>query len=192
MIDDVIIEPMSEKCLLWRCLHGGPLSRETVDQWPPGTEMPWERYRERNLPLLTKIVRIYGPCAFLARDGDAIVGMLRFYPKVVCSMEGAGGLCLLQEHPAGPADDFGGRDLPGLGRIEDIPLIYEITGSTGHSFWEKLGFRLVDRHPHPEQQDRSQYLEFIEKLEEQAASVGISPDRARDRLVMRFDLTSAD
>jgi hypothetical protein len=51
-----------------------------------------------------------------------------------------------------------------------------------------LGFRLVDRHPHPELQDRSQFVDFITTLEEQAKSIGILPERARDRLVMYLDL----
>ena len=70
--------------------------------------------------------------------------------------------------------------------FEDIPIIYEITGSAGHTFWEKLGFRIVDRHPHPYLQERN---EFVLKLEEQAESIGISPERAKDRLVMQLDLT---
>lgn len=45
--------------------------------------------------------------------------------------------------------------------FEDIPIIYEKTGSAGHTFWEKLGFQLADRHPHPELKDRSQFGEFI-------------------------------
>jgi hypothetical protein len=52
-----------------------------------------------------------------------------------------------------------------------------------------LGFHLVDRHIHPELKNPDQYSEFIETLEEQAKSVGILPERARDRLVMRLDLT---
>jgi ribosomal protein S18 acetylase RimI-like enzyme len=69
--------------------------------------------------------------------------------------------------------------------FEDIPLIYQITGSAGYSFWQKLDFRIADRHPHPHLQEQS---DFVEKLEAQAASIGISPDRARDRLIMRLDL----
>ena len=73
--------------------------------------------------------------------------------------------------------------------FEDLPIIYEITGSAGHTFWEKLGFRLVDRHPYPELQDRNKFPEFIMRLEEQANSIGLPPETARDRLVMRFDMT---
>ena len=69
--------------------------------------------------------------------------------------------------------------------FEDIPIIYEITGSAGRTFWEKSGCHLVDRHPHPELQDHQQ---FVETLEEQARSIEILPERAKDRLVMRLDL----
>jgi len=241
MVEDVVVEPMTEEFILWRCLHGGPLSRDSIDEWPSASTLPLGRYRERNTPLLVKITRTYGACAIIARDGDEIVGQLRFYPKAICSMDGAGCLCLQQDHTAGPADDFADRDFPdpaqiddktlvvhcmmtgssqqkenpyqrkgiatrmvgaliewakanGWDRIEadsfeDIPIIYEITGSAGHTFWEKLGFGLVDRHPHPDLQDRSQFDEFVKTLEEQAKSIGIGPERASDRLVMRLDLT---
>jgi len=241
MIEDVVIEPMTEEFIVWRCLHSGPLARDTIDQWPSASTMPWARYRDRNTPLLMKLTRTYGCCAILARDGDRIVGHLRFYPKSVCDMEGAGGLCLQQDSPAGPVEDFADSGFPdpaqiedktlmvhclmtgspeqkenpyqrkGIGMrmvraliewakangwerveadsFEDLPIIYEITGSAGHTFWEKLGFHLVDRHPHPELQDGSQFAEFITTLEEQAKSMGLPPETARDRLVMRLDLT---
>jgi len=202
--------------------------------------MPWDRYRKRNIPLLVKITRTYGACAIIARDGDNIVGHLRFYPRAIYDLEGAGYMCLQQDPTAGPADNFADSDFPspvqpgdrtllvhclmtgsplqrenpyqriGIGTrmvraliewaranrwerieanaFEDIPIIYEITGSAGHRFWEKLGFKLVDRYPHPELQDRSQYVDFIRTLEEQAESMGIPPARATDRLVMSFDL----
>jgi hypothetical protein len=241
MIEDVAVEPMTDDCVLWRCLHGGPLTRHTVDHWLSADKMEWGRYRERNLPLLKKIARTYGACAILARDGDNVVGLLRFYPKAICGMNGAGGLCLLQDHPAGPVDDFADNDFPPLAQIEDrtlvvhclmtgspqqeenpyqrkgigtrmvkalvqwarangwerieadsfedIPIIYEMTGSAGHTFWKNLGFRIMDRHPHPELQDRNEFAEFVATLEEQAKNLGISPARARDRLVMRLDVT---
>jgi len=73
--------------------------------------------------------------------------------------------------------------------FEDLPVIYEGTGSAGHTFWERLGFRLVDRHVHPALEDPSKLPEFIATLEEQAKSIGIPPETVRDRLVMRLDLT---
>ena len=241
MIEDVVVEPMTGDRVLWRCLHGGPLTLHTVDHWPSADKMEWERYRERNLPLLRKIAKIYEACAIQARDGDNIVGLLRFYPQAICGMNGAGGLCLLQDPPASPTEDFADNDFPAPARIEDrtlvvhclmtgspqqeenpyqrkgigtrmvkalvqwagangwerieadsfedIPIIYEMTGSAGYRFWENQGFRVVDRHPHPELQDRNKFTEFITKLEKQAKAVGISPERARDRLVMRLDVT---
>jgi GNAT superfamily N-acetyltransferase len=242
MVEDVVVEPMTEKFILWRCLHGGPLSRDTIDQCLPGGTMPLACYRDRNTSLLAKLTKTYGSCAILARDGDQIVGHLRFYPKAVCDMEGAGGPCLQQDPPAGPVDDFAERDFPdpaeiedktlvvhcmmtgssqqkenpyqrkGIGTrmvraliewakangwerieadaFEDIPIIYEITGSAGHTFWEKLGFQIADRHPHPDlQEPEARTSEFVTTLEEQAKSIGIPPARATDRLVMRLDLT---
>ncbi len=228
---------MTEEFILWRCLHSGPLSRGMIDLWPSDSKLPWERFRERNVPLLRELTRTYGACAIIARDGERIVGQLRFYPKVVCSMDRAGGLCLQQDHPSGPAEDFADSYFPAFAEIgdrtlvvhclmtgslqqkenpyqrkgigtrmvrnliqwarangwegieadsfEDIPIIYEITGSAGHTFWEKSGFHMADRHPHPYLQNGN---EFARTLEEQAGAIGISPEKARDRLVMRLDL----
>lgn len=238
MIENVVIEPMTEEFILWRCLHSGPLSRDTIDHWPSDGKMPWERFRERNVPLLNKLTETYGACAIIARDGKEIVGQLRFYPRVVCNMEHSGWLCLQQDYPAGPAEDLVDSSFPALAQIadktlvvhclmtgspqqkvnpyqrkgigtrmvrtlirwakangwegieadsfEDIPIIYEITGSAGHTFWEKLGFHMAGRHPHPHLQNGG---EFVQVLEEQAKLIGISPEKARDQLVMRLDLT---
>jgi len=185
-----------------------------------------------------KLTRTYGSCAIIARDGNQVVGHLRFYPKVICNMvESSGSFCLQQDYPSGPAKNAGDSDFPAPAQIEDktltvhclmtgcsqqkenpyqrkgigtrmvrsliqwakangwehieadsfedIPIIYEITGSAGHTFWEKLEFRIADRHPHPHLQGQEQ---FVITLEQQAESIGISPERARDRLVMRLDL----
>jgi GNAT superfamily N-acetyltransferase len=238
MGEDVVIEPMTEKFILWRCLHSGPLSCQTIEPWPPDNRIDWERYHARNVPLLLKLTRTYGACAILARVDDRIVGQLRFYPRAIWDMGSTGEMCLRQDYPNGPADDFADTEFPPLGQIkdrtlavhclmtgssqqeenpfqrkgigtrmvrflihwaktngwelivvdafEDIPIIYEITGSAGLTFWKKLGFRMIDRHPHPHLQERS---EFLVMLEEQAKSIGISPERAKDRLVMHLDLT---
>lgn len=237
MMEDIVIEPMTENLPLWRCLHHGPLSRDTIEQRPSSGEVPWERCRKRNLPLLAKLTQTYGACALVARDHERIVGHLRFYPKAVCGMSGAGCLCLQQDYPAGPAENFADAVFPALAQIEDktlvvhclmtgsalhkenpyqrkglgtrmakvliewarangwrhieadsfedLPLIYDFTGSAGHTFWEKLGFRLIDRHPHPDLQEQS---EFVVMLEQQAELLGIAPERAKDRLLMRLDL----
>lgn len=238
MGEDIAIEPMTEKFILWRCLHSGPLSSRTIDRWPSDGQIDWERYRKRNIPLLVKLTRTYGACAILARINDRIVGQLRFYPRVIWDKSSAGEMCFQQDYPNGPADDFADTEFPPIEHIEDrtlavhclmtgspqqdenpfqrkgigtrmvrsliqwakangwehievdafedIPMIYEMTGSAGLTFWQKLGFRIVDRHPHPHLQERN---EFVAKLEEQAKFIGISPERAKDRLVMRLDLT---
>lgn len=238
MAEEILIEPMTERFILWRCLHSGPLSSRTIDQWPQESEIDWKRYRKRNIPILLKLSRTYGACAILARVGDRIVGQLRFYPRIVWDMKDAGEMCLLMDYPNGPFDNFADTVFPPLEQIEDktlaihcfmtgssqqeenpyqrkgigtrmvkfliewaktkgweridvdafedIPLIYEITGSAGLTFWQKLGFHIVDRHPHPYLQERN---EFVVKLEEQAKAIGISPERAKDRIVMRLDLT---
>ncbi len=104
MPDRIVIEPMTERLILWRCLHSGPLSQGTVDQWLPDPRIPWQTFRARNVPLLAKFIATYGTCAMLARDGDQVVGTLRFYPQAIAVMEEAGGLCLQQACPAGPSE----------------------------------------------------------------------------------------
>lgn len=235
---EIVIEPMTENFILWRCLHFGPLTCRTIDQWPSDSQIDLERYRTRNIPLLAKLTLTYGACAILARVDKRIVGQLRFYPKIVWDMKDAGEMCLQQDYPNGPVDGFTNTEFPPLEQIEDktlaihclmtgsplqeenpfqrkgigtrmaksliewaktkgwerievdafedLPHIYEITGSAGINFWQKLGFRVVDRHPHPHLKGHD---EFVAKLEEQAKSAGISPERAKDRIVMHYDLT---
>jgi len=237
MTPAVRIEPMGGDFLLWRCLHGGPLSPDTIDRATDSPPGDMARFRERNLRLLRRLTRAYGSCAILARAGEKVVGMLRFYPRAVWDMAGGGYLCLQQPPPNGPADDFAETDFPAMSGIEDrtlmvhcmmtgsplrpdnpfqrtglgsrmvdelirwagekgwsrieadafedLPLIYEITGGAGRVFWEKRGFRLVERSPHPHLRDDS---EFTARLEEQAYRAGIPRARARDRLLMRIDL----
>ncbi len=120
MRDNVVIEMMSSEFILWRCLHGGPLTRQTVDQPAPHPHIPWERLRARNVPFLVKATKLYGSCAVIARDGNQIVGQLRFYPKAVCNTAAPGpALCLQQTFPGGPADDFAENDFPPLDQIAD-------------------------------------------------------------------------
>jgi GNAT superfamily N-acetyltransferase len=237
MANNIVIEPMSEEFILWRCLHSGPLSLETIENWPADSTIDWEHLRERNLALLKALTRAYGACAFLARSGSRIVGQLRFYPRVVWERQAAGELCLQQDYPNGPVTGLAEMEFPPLSQIsdktllihclmtgspqladnpfqrkgigsrlvrclaewakargwerievdafEDLPLIYEITGSAGITFWNQLGFKTVDRHPHPHLLDRS---EFVDTIEKQAASVGIPPEKARDRIIMRLHL----
>jgi hypothetical protein len=123
MSDNIVIEPMTEDFILWRCLHGGPLSKETIDRWPPDEAESWETHRAKNVPLLEKIVKVYGTCAILARDGGQVVGTLRFYPKILYSMEGAGSsLCLLQPFPDGVSERLVENRFPPLEEILDKTL----------------------------------------------------------------------
>ena len=41
-MDNVVVQPMTEEFILWRCLHGGPLLCNTIDQLPADSPMPWE------------------------------------------------------------------------------------------------------------------------------------------------------
>jgi hypothetical protein len=120
MPEELILEPMREDFLLWRCLHGGPLSGQNIDTPAPNSEVNWPSVRARNIPLLAKLTRTYGACAILARDGNDVVGTLRFYPKVLCSSEDSGvGICLQQPSPAGPADDLAEGEFLPLAKLSD-------------------------------------------------------------------------
>ncbi len=122
-MDDLIVEPMGEGFLLWRCLHQGPLDPRNLGDPKPNPEVDWPHARARNIPLLEKLTRTYGACAIVARDGDEIIGTLRFYPEVLCSFgESGAGFCLLQRFPYGPADDLAARRFPLPAEMADRAL----------------------------------------------------------------------
>lgn len=128
MPGDVTIGMMTEEFLVWRCLHGGPLDAQSIEQWQANKDIPWPEFRARNLPLLRRLTQVYGACAVLARDGDRfsgrVVGTLRFYPKSICtfSEHGGAGMCLQQAHPAGPVADMADADFQPLEQLPDKTL----------------------------------------------------------------------
>jgi hypothetical protein len=123
MLNNLTVEPLREGMILWRCLHGGPISEENLDTPPPNPQVDWPFIRTRNIPLLTKLTQAYGACAIVARDGGEIVATLRFYPMALCSFGDSGaGFCLQQRAPAGPADDLTEREFPSLKELPDKTL----------------------------------------------------------------------
>ena len=149
MPQEVIIRPMAEDSLLWRCLHSGPLWAENIDSPPSVKGMDWVALRERNLPLLAALIRTYKSCAMLAWDDDRVVGFLRFYPKALYDLEAAGLMCLQQLHPNGPSAMLTDRRFPPLGDLADRTLSVHclMTGSPQQAenpYQRKgLGSRLV-------------------------------------------------
>jgi GNAT superfamily N-acetyltransferase len=124
MTDPLVVEMMSEKAILWRCLHDGSLTADSIEKWDRNGEIPWAEYRARNLPLLKNLTDTYGACAVVAHAGELFVGHLRFCPKAVRELADPGlGLCLQQEFPSGPSGDFGRRTFPPLEEIEDKTLL---------------------------------------------------------------------
>jgi hypothetical protein len=123
MNDHLIIEPMTENFLVWRCLHGGAFDFANIDHPKPNPQVDWQYIKTRNTPLLKKLISTYGTCAILARDGNLIIGTLRFYPKVLCTFSGEGlGLCLQQRYPAGPSDQFVNQELLPAHKLRDKTL----------------------------------------------------------------------
>jgi hypothetical protein len=113
---------LREHFLLWRCLHDGPLNRDTIDAWRSGN-IPWAALRKRNIPLLQKLTEVYGACAVVALDKEQVVGQLRFYPKNIWQMSGGGMLCLQQFPPDGPEDEFAAHSFPPLEQLVDKTLV---------------------------------------------------------------------
>ncbi len=123
VLDRLVIEPMGEDLILWRCLHAGPICAANLDDPPPNPGVDWPSTRTRNIPLLRKLMQAYGACAITARDGPEVVATLRFYPKALCSFgESGAGFCLQQKAPYGPADDRALWDFPSLCDLSDKTL----------------------------------------------------------------------
>ena len=87
MGDEVVVEMMPADFILWRCLHGGPLTRDNLERCEPNPQVDWAGVRSRNVPLLRALTEAYGACAVVAREGDRIVGTLRFYPRAKLSFD---------------------------------------------------------------------------------------------------------
>jgi GNAT superfamily N-acetyltransferase len=67
-----------------------------------------------------------------------------------------------------------------------LPLIYMVSGQTGRSFWESLGFRLARTEREPALEEEN---DFAWALREQAIQLGSDPARISDRYVMRLDIS---
>ncbi len=122
MAEPITIAPMDASMFVWRCLHGGPLDPDLLASLPDDDRLPWERYHGRNLAILEKCTHLYGSCAMLACAKGEVIGILRFYPTELAALPEAGLLCLQQDFPAGPADNFAARDWPAPEVIVDRTL----------------------------------------------------------------------
>ena len=122
-MSDLIVGPMGNDLILWRCLHGGPLSWANIDAPAPHPEIDWPSTRARNLPLLEKLIGTYGACAIVARAGEKAIATLRFYPKALCEFgPGGAAFCLQQPYPAGPRDDQAAGAFPPPDALPDKTL----------------------------------------------------------------------
>lgn len=122
MAEQVVIAPMDCSMLVWRCLHGGPLDPDLLASLPDNDRLPWERYRARNMAILDRCTRLYGACAMLARNCGQVIGVLRFYPVELLAIPQAGGLCMQQDLPGGPSDDFVALDWPARDALDSQTL----------------------------------------------------------------------
>jgi GNAT superfamily N-acetyltransferase len=227
-MESLVLKPMDGSFLLWRCLHDGPVTRKNLDLPPDDSRLP---FQDTAIPLLTKLTELYGSAAILAWEGEKVVGLLRFVPRVVSQMEGGGGFCLLLPHPAGPKEEFPQEVLPskegiedrtlvvtcmqllsdwqrkGVGRAmvewlkswareegwnaieatayQDLPLVYEITGNAGRSWWEGLGFQVRES---LEEEVMKEYPDFLHTLETQAREEGMDPREGTQKFIMRWEI----
>jgi len=84
---------MDKSNILSRCLHGGPVPIDKMEIQIPElrSHYPLDK-TEIQIPqgmvkqFLLKICKLYGSCAVLAYDDENVVGLLRFYPKVVLDL----------------------------------------------------------------------------------------------------------
>jgi GNAT superfamily N-acetyltransferase len=226
-MESLVLKPMDRSFLLWRCLHDGPVTRKNLDVPPDESRLP---FRRTAIPLLKRLTELYGSAAILAWEGDRVVGLLRFVPRVVSQMEGGGGFCLLMPHPAGLKEDFPPGVLPsketiedrtlvvtcmqllsdrqrkGFGRAmverlkswvreegweaieatayQDLPLVYEVTGNAGRSWWEGLGFHVRES---LEEEVMKEYPDFLHTLGIQAREKGMDPSEVTQKFIVRWE-----
>ncbi len=69
---------------------------------------------------------------------------------------------------------------------ETLPIIYAASGQAGRSFWEKLGFRLLRTNREPALEEES---DFVRKMREEAAGLGVDPALIANKYIMRRDLS---
>ncbi|GAH68962.1 unnamed protein product, partial [marine sediment metagenome] len=69
----------------------------------------------------------------------------------------------------------------------DLPCWYAVTGQAGKTFWDKLGFRVVESTTEPAFAEGG-HKAFVETLLKEAADRGIDADIAKTRYTMRLDL----
>ena len=123
MSENVVIEPIDESCILWYCLHDGPVAIKDIGKALLASNDPnWKVLRKTNVPLLKKIIKTYGTCGLIAKADNKIVGFIRFYPKALYAMEPAGMMCLQQFHPPGPSEKFVEEQFPAFEDIKDKTL----------------------------------------------------------------------
>ena len=67
---------------------------------------------------------------------------------------------------------------------EEVEIMYANFGAAGRSFWEKLGFGLVKTEIEHELRG-----EFLERMQEQVVAMGLAEEDARNKYIMRLDLT---
>ena len=131
MTEDVVVEPMTEEFILGRCLHDGPLSRDTINQWPSASTLPWARYREmktRRLFIAAGffVAQLTGGTTVMAEEGVRLMNLKQ--PPLNTTMTG-----VLK----------GVSDYHGLNLSE--PMIY---GLSGHAFLINIHVQLCPSGPY--------------------------------------------
>jgi hypothetical protein len=127
-INMVEIRPMDSNFILYRCLHAGPLNRETIGRLKETDNRDWwedmmtNKRFEVNTQFLRKVITVYGSCGILAWDGDNVVGYVRFFPQALLDIMGVESLCMQQKPPYGVHSDVLKMDFPIADEAKRKPL----------------------------------------------------------------------
>ncbi len=66
---------------------------------------------------------------------------------------------------------------------QDLPLVYEVTGNAGRSWWEDLGFHVRES---MEEEAMKGYGDFVHTLEIQARERAMDPQEVTQKFIMRW------
>jgi hypothetical protein len=137
MIPGLKIRAMDRDFILYRCLHGGPLTPDSIGQLNSTDNPQWwadmqsQSRFELNRRFLLRVIETYGSCAVLAWDENRVVGQMRFFPGALLDSFGIESMCMQQGHPCGVSPEIIQAEWPALKEARRKPLFVNcmMTGS---------------------------------------------------------------
>ena len=123
MNDSIVIKPMNDRFILWKCLHGGVINQQNIDHPIDNIQLSWLDIKLRNLEFLKSLISIYGSCALLAFDSNSVIATIRFYPKHLCRFSDSGtDFCLQQSSTSSLFTESIIQDLLPVEKLDDKTL----------------------------------------------------------------------